>query len=424
MSKHIIDVKDFEGMIQRMRGVYSTPSNHPLGQMWNRVWETSKNLRYLSLMGGVVPSSIPDVARVFLAEGIVKSFGNGIVPMIRNMRSYKLAKEDVSPYTVALSAFQGGRADIIADINYATQGGTKFEVAVRSAAQKFSSINLMNQWTSFIKGLHGVVMQTRVADDLLNDVYDPRLKQLGISENNYPRIKKMFSKHGKKEDGVWIANTKDWGDHEAANLWMQAVRKESDRVIIVPGQEKPLFMSTTMGSTLLQFKSFLAASTMRITASTLQGQDTYLMQGMLSMLGLGMLSYAFKEWDANRELSDDPLVWVMEGIDRSGALGLIGEVDATLTKISRNSMGIRPMLGINSHASRYAARSVTESFLGPSYGSAVDMTKIMSEVLSSPENGGRDWSDSDVRALRRLLPFQNLMIFRQLFDKIEESIGD
>jgi len=149
------------------------------------------------------------------------------------------------------------------------------------------------------------------------------------------------------------------------------------------------------------------------------------MEGLIAMMGMGMMSYAFKEWDAGRGVSDDPRVWAAEAIDRSGALGILTEVDNTITKLSRDSVGLRPLLGINGHSSRYASRSWFESLLGPSFGLGMDVVSTVgTELLASEDKGGRDFDESDRRAIRRLLPFQNYMILRQGFDKIEKSIGN
>ena len=421
--KQAQDIADVKGMIDRMRGTYVTPASSPFGQITTRFFNAAKDINYLRLMGGVLPSSIPDVARIIMAEGYVNTLKDGLFPMIKNINSYKVAVADAAPYMKGMTAL-GSRADVIADTAYMTQGGTKFERGLRAMAKQYSNINLMNQWTSFTKGLHGVVTQTRIADELVVGTFDKRLPQLGMSMSELPDIAKQIKKHGYKKDGVWVINTTKWDRPDLAQKWMNGMRKESDRVIIMPGQEKPLFMSTPIGSTLLQFKSFMMASTLRVTASALQGQDKHLTEGMISLIGLGMMSYAFKEWDAGRELSDDPTFWVMEGIDRSGALGILGEMDNTLTKLSKDSWGLRPMLGINKHATRFASRSVMESALGPSFGLAGDTLKVGSELIASEDRGGRSFDDSDVRAIRRLMPYQNLMILRQFFDKIEDSIGE
>jgi hypothetical protein len=185
----------------------------------------------------------------------------------------------------------------------------------------------------------------------------------------------------------------------------------------MPGQEKPLFMSRDAGKTLLQFRSFMISSTQRTLLASLQGQDANAVGGMLSMISLGAMAYAFKQWDADREISDDPMVWIVEGIDRSGATGMIMEANNTIEKITGQSVGLRPLMGVTAPASRFASRSVAEGFLGPTYGS---LTSGVLRVANAATDES-DWTESDTRALRRLLPYQNLTFLRRGIDKLEES---
>lgn len=173
-------------------------------------------------------------------------------------------------------------------------------------------------------------------------------------------------------------------------------------------------MSRELGKTIMQFRTFMFSATQRVLIAGIQGQDRHIVQGVLGLTSLGMMAYAFKQWDAGREISDDPMVWLTEGIDRSGMLGILMEANNTLEKMSKNSLGMRPLLGIDVPASRFASRSQSEAFLGPTFGSLLESTLKVA--------GGSLEGDMDARAIRRLLPYQNLLLFRQGLDKIEESI--
>jgi len=408
------DIDSIAAMRDRLRGTYGQGDfNNP----WVRIGRTARDLNYMRLLGGVVASSIPDVARIIAAEGIVNTFRHGLSPLIKNIRAFKVSAEDAKAYGVGTDALMGGRAEIIADVADYAQGGTAFERGVRSGAQKFSFINLMNQWTAGIKQLHAVVVQTRLIPELQRGVYDKRLGQLGISENNAKLIGKELKEHAREIDGVWVANSKNWVDQDLAMEWGAALRKESDRVIIIPGQEKPLFMSTELGKTIFQFKSFTASATQRILISKLQRQDKYQMQGLIGMVSIGALSYTFKQWDAGREISDDPMVLITEGIDRSGMLGWLMEANNTIEKISSNSLGMRPILGVDLPSSRYASRTALDSALGPTFGLVGTTIRVAGSTSDNQE-----WAESDTRALRRLLPGQNLSILRQGLDKLQEGI--
>lgn len=409
------ELKDILAMRDRIRGTYGQVDHD---NPWVRTGRVVRDLNYLRFMGGVVASSVPDIARIFMAEGFAKTFKNGLKPLVSNMKKFKVASAEAKRYGVGVDALMGGRSEIIADVADYTQGGTAIERLTRGAAEKFGKVNLMDYWTSGVKQLHAVTMQTSIFDDLAKGKIDKRLKRLGISDADAKEMFEQVKKHGKKEDGVWLTGAKNWDSPELEEMWGAALRKESDRVIVVPGQEKPLFMSSELGKTFFQFRSFMFSSTQRMLIAGLQGQDHNYIGGTLMITSLGMMAYAFKQWDAGREISDDPTVWVTEGIDRSGSLGAIMEINNTLEKISNNNFGLRPLLGASAPASRFASRSQLEGFLGPTFGSFAETSL---KVLSAGTQD-REWDEKDTRALRRLLPYQNLTFVRQALDKIEKGL--
>ena len=411
------DIRDITAMRDRMRGVYAQPDPD---NVWVRAGRVSRNLNYMRFMGGVVASSVPDVARIFMAEGIGKTFSKGLLPLARNINSFKVSSAEAKRYGVGVDALMGGRSQIISDVADYTQPNTAFERGIQYATDNFGRVNLMDYWTTGVKQLHAVTMQNSVIDGLLKGQVDKRLARLGIDDGNAQAMAAELKKHAAKVDGVWLSNARNWDSPELERLWGAAIRKESDRVIVVPGQEKPLFMSTELGKTIFQFRSFMFASTQRMTIAALQSQDHNALAGVLMLTSLGMMSYSFKQWDAKREIAEDPVELVIEGIDRSGALGGIMEINNTLEKLSSNNFGMRPLLGVDIPAARFASRSMSENLLGPTFGSFLD-TSLRVANAGLAEDG---WNESDTRALRRLIPYQNLTFIRQAFDRIEEEVGD
>jgi hypothetical protein len=415
-KKRIRDIADIEGMRDRIRGVYNIGED----TVFSRIGRTTRDLNYLRFMGGVTISSFPDVARVIMSEGFIKTFGNGLMPLIKNTKNFKIAADELKGYGIGTDALITGRAEIIADIADYTQGGTMFERGARSLAGGFGKINVLDYWTAGMKQLQAVTMQTRIFDDLKKGKYDKRLERLGISKSDADAMWKQVQQHGKKIDGVWITNSANWDNPALARMYGAAMRKESDRVIIIPGQEKPLFMSREMGGLFFQFRSFIMSATQRVLIAGLQNQDHNVVGGLLSLIGMGTLVYAIKTLERGEELSDDPRVWVMEGIDRSGAIGILTELNVTLEKLSQNEVGLRPLLGIDAPSSKYVAHSLSQTALGPTFGSLLnDTVRALSTGL-----GPNEMTEADIRTLRRLLPYQNLTGARQALDKVEEAIGE
>jgi len=405
--------RDMVAMRDRMRGTYAIPDHDSIPI---RALRVARDLNYLRFMGGVTPSSIPDIARAFMAEGFVNTMKHGLRPLVKNLKTFKVSAAEAKRYGVGTSALTS-RSEVMADVADYSKGGTAFERGVRSMAQSYGKINLLDKWTSFAKQLHVVTMQTSVIDKLVKGKYDARLGRLGIDEANAKNIAGELKKHAKQIDGVWISNAKNWDSPALERIWGAALRKESDRVIVMPGQEKPLLMSREMGKTFFQFRSFMMSATQRMLIAGIQGQEANYFGGALMLTTMGMMSYSFKQWDAGREISDDPKELIIEGIDRSGMLGMLMEANNTIEKMSENGYGLRPMLGVKSPAARFVSRNKSEAFLGPTYGS------LMSTSLKVLGAGTREreWSESDTRALRRLLPYQNLMLFRQAVDKMESE---
>jgi hypothetical protein len=263
-------------------------------------------------------------------------------------------------------------------------------------------------------------MQTSIFDSLQKGKFDKRLERLGINKQSAEDMWEQVKKHGEKTEGVWVTNAKNWDRPDLERMWGAAVRKESDRVIVVPGQEKPLFMSRPMGQTIGQFKSFILSTNQRMVIAALQGQDHNAIGGFAMLVGLGAFTYFLKQKESGREISDDPAVWVMEGIDRSGAIGILSELNALVEKISSNSAGLRPLLGTSTPASKQVSRSIAENLAGPTYGGL--LTTVIQAINAVAS--GQEMTDSDVRAIRRLIPYQNLSGFRMGFDEIEESVKD
>jgi hypothetical protein len=410
------DVRDIAGMRDRIRGVYGFSEDN----IWTRMARSSRDLNYLRLLGGVTVSSLPDVSRVFMAEGFVKTFKSGLTPLIKNTKTFKIAASELKRYGVGDDVIKSGKSEVIADVGDYAQGGTAVERGLRSASSKFGKINFLDHWTAGMKQLHAVTMQTSIFDGLKKGVYDKRLARLGIDEQSAKDMYEQVVKHGKNEDGIWLTNAKNWDRPDLERMWGAAVRKESDRVILIPGQEKPLFMSTEMGKTVGQFRSFILSATQRVFIAALQNQDHNAVGGLASLVGMGMFTYYVKQKIAGRDVSDDPAVWVMEGIERSGAIGVIGEISNTIEKISGNSLGLRPLLGIDAPASKQVARSVHESALGPTFGSLLSTTIAAANAISD-EN---EMTEADDRTLRRLVPLQNLFYLNLGYDAIQKASSD
>lgn len=414
------DIRDIKAIYDRLRGTYGMPSNpHSLA---SRTFRVIRDLNYMRLLGGMTLASLPDVGRIVMQHGISRVFEQGIAPMVRNMRTVKLAANEVKMAGEALDMVLDSRAMSIADIMDDYGRYSKFERGLQKATGRFGMVTLMAPWNTALKQLTGIISQTRSLKAIEDLTYGTitkseraRLAQFGIDEDYARRIGEQFKQHGAKEGNIWWANTDAWTDRGAAEAYRAALSKEINQVIVTPGQEKPLWMSTELGKILGQFKSFSLASMQRVTLAGLQKRDMATLNGAALMVGLGMLSYYLRI--DSEKLSDNPAVWIKEGVDRSGLTGWMFDANNMIEKMTRGAFGVSRLVG-GPMSTRYASRGVLEAILGPTAGLVNDTAQITGSAATG------DWRESDTRAARRMLPLQNLIGWKHAVDEAEAGLNE
>lgn len=416
-------IRDLEGIRDRLRGQYALPGNpDSLVLRANRV---VRNLNYMRLLGGMTISAIPDMGKIVFAHGLTSVFRDGFVPMVRNIRRFRLAADEVKSAGTALDMVLDSRTAAIADITDDFGRHSKFERGVQALSSRFGMVSLMAPWNAALKQFTGILTMNnilRAADRVAAGKGTPddirKLAASGIDADMASRIAKQFSKHGDKGRGSdpWLAQAGSWTDRQAIEAFRAAVVRDVDRTIVTPGQDKPLWMSTELGKTIGQFKSFAVASTQRTMLAGLQQRDAAALNGALVMMGLGALTYALKEKVAGRELSDKPSVWAVNAFDWSGMAGWLMEANNISEKATRGRVGLSAFTG--EQVSRYASRNVTGAFLGPTADAVADIFQVSGSIFAG------DTTKSDLRKARQLVPMQNLFYIRRLLNQVEEATGD
>lgn len=428
-------LRDLKGMNDRLRGTYALPTN-PDGIV-SRGARAVVSLNYLRLLGGMTLSAIPDLARIVMVHGLTRTFRDGFVPMIKNFNTIALARAEAQRAGTALDWLMDTRTMAMADLmeDYGRHSGP--ERLVKGATANFGIVSLMAPWNSALKQFSSLITINKVlgnAETLakggeLSPGDLEAMASLNIDANMARRIWETFEAGGGvKDSGSYIPNTQTWGDglegearanaRTAADALLGAIKIETDRVIVTPGQEKPLMTSTELGRVFFQFKSFALASTQRTLVAGLQQRDAAVINGAMLALSLGALTYYVKETAAGRDiasLTDDPEVWAAEAFDRSGLAGWFMEANNIAEKATRGTVGLSALTG--KQLSRYASRNAAGALLGPTFGATADFLQATGNLAAG------DFRASDTRAVRRLLPYQNLFYVRQLLDEVEGAVN-
>jgi hypothetical protein len=187
--------------------------------------------------------------------------------------------------------------------------------------------------------------------------------------------------------------------------------------IITPGLELPLISNSSLATRMLfQFKSFSLASHTKMLMAGMQTRDARVFNGVVSAVGMGMLSYWL--WAqtagerARKEMEDASFArWLDEGNARSGILASLGEVQ----RIAERVPVLAPYANFSGQRdTRRAGDNLTEALLGPSFDFA--------STAASIATGADDPTQSTIHQLRTLTPLQNVFYLRSGFDMLEQSL--
>ena len=420
--------KNFEALIERLRGTRGMPDD-PEGFAY-RASRTVMNLNVMRMMGMVTISSLPDIAQPVLKYGLTNTFKDGFMPLINNLKTFKMNAREAKLAGAAIDVTSHARAMAIKDVVDDLQRGSKFEKAVEWATNRMGLVAMFDYWTQGMKMFTSSVVNAKIMDALAvvngaggratEKEATTYLASLGIDGNVAGNIWKQVTDHagGGKVDGTWWPNTESWKDPDAIMAYRQALHREIGRTIIQPGLERPLLSDqNTLGRMLYQFKSFGLASTPKVVLAGLQQKDAAVLSGSLASLGIGALSYYLwavatggQAYDDMQNASLDK--WADEAINRSGLIGGLGEVQ----RIAQNIPLIAPYASFSGKKStRRPGDNLVEALLGPSF----DFGQGVAQVLG----GLKEPTQSTLHELRKLVPFQNTMFLREAIDAVENAIG-
>lgn len=412
--------KDIIGsLVQIMRNQFDTPTSGA-GIALRRVGRGIRQFNYLRLLGSVLLSSIPDVGRIVMEEGFTRTVG-GLMAGLTG--GFKLAKREAQLAGTALDVVLSTRAKAIYDLGEQYQSVSKFERGLDFAANKFGLATLLSPWNTALKSWASLVVGNRIlravrtvaADGKISQADIEKLARAGIDEEMARRIGMQAEKF-EDNNGLLVANTEEWADDGAVEAFRLALLRDVDNTIITPGgADAPIWTSREFGKMIFQFKRFAMASTGRLAASTLQAKDLAAVNGLLLMVALGGTGRALLDLAQDGEVKDrSARSWISESLDRSGALGILTEMDA----ISNKGLGVSPLTALaGEEASRFRSRNLLGQIGGPLAGAVQDTVNAARGAID------RDFTQGDLRKIRRLAPGQNLFYLRALLDRLEQEAG-
>ena len=412
-------------VLKIFRGTYNNPPDNTLVSIGRAL----KAGNYTIFGGGFGLNSFPDIGMPAMRNGFLRAFKTGYKPFITHLESAKLSKKEAQTFGAAIEWEMDARSNQLWGVgDYVARN--RVEKVAKAVSSKMSMLNLMTPWNSTMKGISANISMTRSIEAILAEPkgtagmgkralkkFNEEIDTLEFYRLPAPmrvRIRKMLEEPGgmfADGDLKW-SNTQAWSDRKAADEFGRSIRAAVDNTILTPGVGGvPTWLKKEEASIIFQFQTFGFGATNTILLSSAQAlarRDVDSMVGLAMMIAAGTVV----EWTKN-QINDRPnpptlSKWVMAGIDRSGALGAYGQGINILAKISGNE----------AMSSRFAARNILSSMLGPSLGTA----ETLFHVGTAAARG--EMSDSDLRQARRLLPYNQVPYWQWMFDQMEETTVD
>lgn len=424
------NVADMRASIDLLMGVYGDGPNI-LNNTAKEFYSNFLKWNYIRLLGYMTISALADAGSMVFTHGIYRTIHDGMLQSFSNVK--KMNKTDLRGIGYGIETELGTRLKSYSEHQGLSTDPSPFTKGLDSLTKNFGNLSVMNHWNSMAQNMvghasinrtlemiHKIVKQEKVPKKEIE-----RLARLGISQENFSDIYKFTKNNIDPSTGAYFSNWSNWDitnpfEAEALRQFKASVGKEIDTTIITPGLgDKPLFAHETfgrfnlpLGNFILQFKSFLFAATNRILYSGIQrANDINIYQGIVSMLALGGLSYVAASYLRGTEPDLSAINLGRESLDKSGLLGIWGEV----FNIGQKALGFGSV-------SRYKSRDIVGSLIGPSGGSIDELARVLRKIKSSID-GEANLTTKDTEKIMRLIPLQNLFYLHGLNRAVNKKVS-
>ena len=412
------DINDIRGLRDRLRGTYGASKDpHALS---SRVVRVMKSFNVLSGMGSAMVSSVPDVARIVMVEGLSNAYRKGFMALFDEQAAIisRMSKDELSKAAVGVDATLGLRAHAMSDVGDLFGSRYGLERGLNKATGMFFFFNGLNLWNQALKEMAGNVTMLRMTESImkpwnkLSAADKEKLLKNGIDQSDFGRMKALIKQHGEQINGEWLPNTDAWNDATMRLKFRNALNQNVERIIITPGAgDRALWTSTEFGSLMTQFKSYGQGAMVRMATAGLQEKDGAFWQGAFLIVGMAAIINEIKRAQYGIEKEEDFDQKLINAVDRSGILGWAMDVNNAVEKISDQKLGMRPFLTDQpSYVMPEGAKA--GAVFGPAASNVMNVGSILGDVVTFNADA-QTMSD-----LRFSMPTGNLFYLDPIYDGI------
>ena len=457
---HLTDSRD------KVYNLFNT--SDPTSFFKSRLPATLRNFGSTAMMGKVLFASIVDFARIPMVHGFANTF--------RYLNSKHLFAADKEQFNkqLAENAWLGDVFDVVMNnTSFRHMAGNEQRVGRGTSAfdrffdkkimkpmeavqAPFYHLNLLSAWTHKMKEMSQHISTHRFLEDCekvakgkATQFELTRLQNYGISKQDARAIGKL-PLH-RTTNGMIYTKQKEWAatknGMELGDKLRFASFQDVQRTIITPSlADKPNMMfgvirindeglseafdnnvfkflggfeKTKYGGKFnngflalpFQFYAWSFAANRRLMLSGLSGREMNVMAGVVTMIGFAAMGDYLKNPTYYQHKSAEERIY--RAIEMSGVTGLIGDINFATEVVSEgmfdSPLGVRPMLGIPGRFGEANIADATGEFIGPAPGMLADLIHALGTDVPF---------DEKAQTIRRLIPFNNLIWFDDIFKRI------
>ncbi len=410
-----------------VHGVYQIPDNPDA--ITPRILRMLRNFNILGAMGRSVLMALGDTGNIVMSQGLRRSFGYAVEQFSSGLTdgSIHMIRKEVDLAGSVSEVILGMRYHQMTDFGIAVgtskyPGLQKFEKGLAQASQRFFLYNLLGPWTDMARRFSGGMLQSRLIENSilwkagnLSDDEITIMNRLGISREQATQFADEWEASGKlKHKEMFIANTSEWVSEQGIRTFRAAMNSEINRMVPTPGAvDKPkALLKGEWWKVIGQYRGFSIAATHRIMGAGIHQKGMQKYAGFASMVGIAMMVDAFKRPDyINLTIEEQ----ILRAVELSAVTGIILDVNDMIERMSAGGVGLRPALGmdIRERAPNWANRmgtigAVPNQWLTLMYGLTSDNAE----------------TDDAARAIRYMIPYNNLIWWNSAFSRMQRASVD
>ena len=208
------NIKVLSAMRDVLRGIYGLPEN-PYA-LSSRAARIALDFNNMVALGGAVVSSMPDLGRIAMTNGLKESFDQ-LQFMTKHWKKYRAAAHEVKLAGTSLDMMMHQTALALFGTASLPPRFSRLESYIGVATNGFFIANLLSPWNAWLKQTTGIMVTSNIVKQSANwskgtisTKNKNKLLQMGLEEKDAKLIEKLFNRYGETVDNVRMLNTQDW----------------------------------------------------------------------------------------------------------------------------------------------------------------------------------------------------------------------